>query len=285
MAHHDGEAAATGGEDRLSMLPDELIIQILLRLDTFTAVRTSILSRRWRLLWCLLPKLDFVLSDAYSIRTALGAHDAPSLRRLSVLSIDAAPESMAEWLPVTARRLSEELVLINFVENKDDKDDKEDKAGEGGAFLELPCFGSATKLSLVRFNALAVPPSGVFARLTELSLDTIRFHGPCELGDAVSLARFPSLKQLTIRNSQGLSNFTIHSDSLVKMELDSLKGLQQLNVVAPALQVLHVQSCFAHTPTGAQPVADISAPQLEILQWNDAFDSSSVQFSKMVNLE
>ncbi|KAG8081335.1 hypothetical protein GUJ93_ZPchr0007g5578 [Zizania palustris] len=283
MAHDDGEAAATGGEDRLSALPDELIIKILLRLATDTAARTSVLSRRWRLLWCLLPELHFVLraANAYSIRTALGAHDAPSLRQLLVLSTDGTPESMPEWLPVAARRLSGELIYI--VQNKDDK---EDEAEEGGAFLELPCFGRATNLSLVLgFNTLAVPPSGVFARLTELFLETIRFHGPCELGDAVSSARSPSLKELTILDSRGLSNFTIHSDSLVKMVLNSLKGLQQLNVVAPALQVLHVQFCFAHNPAGAQPVADISAPQLEILQWNDAFDSSSVQFSKMANLE
>ncbi|KAF0905616.1 hypothetical protein E2562_007402 [Oryza meyeriana var. granulata] len=247
-------AAGTGGEDRLSALPDDILIQILLRLGTACAAQTSILSRRWRLLWCLLPEFDFgPKADGYNIRAALAAHEVPSVRHLLVFATATGPCPIAEWLPVAARRL---------------------------------CGDLATSLSLnLGFLALAVPPSGVFAWLTDLSLHSVRFHGPCELGDAVSSPRFPSLKKLTIRNAQGLSNFIINSKSLLQIDLMSLNGLQQLSVVAPALEVLNVLFCFADASSRRQPVASISAPKLEILQWCDAFDPNSVQFGKMENLQ
>uniref|UniRef100_A0A0D3GLN4 F-box domain-containing protein n=1 Tax=Oryza barthii TaxID=65489 RepID=A0A0D3GLN4_9ORYZ len=277
-------AAAAAGEDRLSALPDDLLVQVLLRIGgTTAAARTSVLSRRWRSLWCLLPELDFVPeADGGSIRAALAAYEPPSLRHLLVAAQDAAPHGMAEWLPVAARRLAGDLLLFNMAPKRDAKDDDDEEGKDGSPFLELPCFGSATKLSLdLGFLPLAVPVSGVFARLTDLSLDSVRFHGPCEFGDAASSRRFPSLKNLNIRNTQGLSNFIIHSDSLLQLDLRSVRGLKQLNVVAPALQVLSVFFCFADTQARSQPVADIAAPQLETLQWEDAFDPSSVEFGEM----
>ncbi|KAL1810504.1 hypothetical protein ACET3Z_027494 [Daucus carota] len=48
-----------GDEDRLSRLPDELIHKILSFVDAKQAVETSILSRRWRLIWTTLPFLSF----------------------------------------------------------------------------------------------------------------------------------------------------------------------------------------------------------------------------------
>jgi hypothetical protein len=280
-------AAAAAGEDRLSALPDDLLVQVLLRIGgTTAAARTSVLSRRWRSLWCLLPELDFVPeADGGSIRAALAAHEPPSLRHLLVAAQDAAPHGMAEWLPVAARRLAGDLLLFNMAPKRDAKDDDDEEGKDGSPFLELPCFGSATKLSLdLGFLPLAVPVSGVFARLTDLSLDSVRFHGPCEFGDAASSRRFPSLKNLNIRNTQGLSNFIIHTDSLLQLDLRSVRGLKQLNVVAPALQVLSVFFCFADTQARSQPVADIAAPQLETLQWEDAFDPSSVEFGEMASL-
>ncbi|CAN6170634.1 unnamed protein product [Urochloa humidicola] len=162
-----GYAAAAASEDRLSALPDDVLALILLRLGTAAAARTSVLSRRWRRVWALLPELCIPAApEPHRFRDTLDAHEVP-LRSLSVWAGGAAPESMAIWLPAAARRVSGDLTLFNFDPGKDD-DAEEAEAAQGAAF-ELPCFQKATSISLILgFHGLAMPPAadGVFARLT-----------------------------------------------------------------------------------------------------------------------
>uniref|UniRef100_A0ACD5W2C3 Uncharacterized protein n=1 Tax=Avena sativa TaxID=4498 RepID=A0ACD5W2C3_AVESA len=296
MEHRDGEIAVkrpnlsdggdgggSGSEDRLSALPDDVLIHILLKLlDTTFAARTSVLSTRWRRLWRLLPRLYFPAgNDPQRICLALTAHEAPTLCNLEVRVMDGTPDSVAPWLPIAARRLSRGLCLINSVTHSG----SEDMAGGRGA-LELPCFESATSIFLsLGYIGLAVPSSGVFARLTGLELNRITVHGPCTLGDAVSSPCCPVLQYLVISDSWGLGSFTIHSESLLEMKLTYLRGLQQLTVMASALKLLDVSSCFATDLSYDQPVVNISAPQLLTLLWRDVYDPRFMQLGKMENLQ
>ncbi|KAL3638720.1 hypothetical protein CASFOL_016627 [Castilleja foliolosa] len=50
-------------DDRLSSLPDSILAHILSFLDTRSAIKTSVLSKRYQLLWTLSPCLDFSFSD------------------------------------------------------------------------------------------------------------------------------------------------------------------------------------------------------------------------------
>jgi hypothetical protein len=52
-----------GGENRLSALRDDLILLIVTRLDTRTALSTAVLARRWAHIPRELPALDFTVSD------------------------------------------------------------------------------------------------------------------------------------------------------------------------------------------------------------------------------
>ncbi|KAG6388240.1 hypothetical protein SASPL_153441 [Salvia splendens] len=51
-----------GERDRMSQLPDDILLLILGKMDTFEAAKTTILSNRWKNLWRLVPNLRFHLS-------------------------------------------------------------------------------------------------------------------------------------------------------------------------------------------------------------------------------
>jgi hypothetical protein len=147
--------------------------------------------------------------------------------------------------------------------------------------IELPCFDRAEWLTLhFGYLCLSLPPSGVFTKLTVLFLSDVRFQGASDIGDTFSSARCPSLRKLRLFNARGVSNLSICSESLVQIDLNYLKGLQQLTVVSSMLRDLYISNCFLER----QPVADITAPVLEKFMWLDEYDPRSVQLGKLAQL-
>ncbi|CAF1927853.1 unnamed protein product [Brassica napus] len=78
-------------EDRISVLPDALLVQILLLLPIKEAVATSILSKPWSCIWTLMPKLvckDTKHTNSKSFwwffEQSLQLHKSPILEHLEV---------------------------------------------------------------------------------------------------------------------------------------------------------------------------------------------------------
>jgi hypothetical protein len=271
-----------GGEDRLSALPDDVLIHILVLVDdAAAAARTSILASRWRRLWPLLPELRFGSIEHHLIGAVLAAHEAPDLSLILAHTKDASPESLSAWLPIAARSLSGAIHLEVV------RRESETEIGERCAAIDLPCFKKATTIMLeLGFLGLALPPFGVFAKLGDLKLVDIQLHGQSSgLGDLLSSQRCPSLRFLLVSDVRGLDNFNIQSDSLLHMKLSYLHHLQQLTVVAPALKRLKASSCFTDPLNPDLSVVNISAPQLMSLQWRNFPDPSSIQLDEVMNLK
>ncbi|XP_044409054.1 putative F-box/FBD/LRR-repeat protein At4g03220 [Triticum aestivum] len=209
----DADAGA-GSEDRLSALPDDVLVSILLKLrDAAAAARTSILARWWRCLWPLLPELAFADGiKHHRIVPALAAHEALDLRDIQIATREASVEYLAVWLPIAARRLSGSMYLkVVWHEGEAAEVRAALEPEQRGAIL-LPCFQRATSVVLeFSFLRLVLPPSGVFARLQILMLVGILVYGQCSLGDAVSSPRCPCLKVLFVQSARGLGSFRIHS--------------------------------------------------------------------------
>ncbi|TVU40477.1 hypothetical protein EJB05_13943, partial [Eragrostis curvula] len=220
------------------------------------AANTSVLARCWRRTWALLPELNFCSApDNRHVFEVLAVPEAPALRRIHVVTTDDAPVSVAAWLPLAAWRLSGDLVYRNLVEGHEEEE----------GTIALPCFGNATGIDLnLGFSAVSLPSSGTFTRLTELSLERVRFQGTCELGDMVSSPRCPCLRTLRIRRARGMARLT-------------------LNIDAPVLNILALHSCF--TRNQPQPIANISVPQLIALIWMDAYDPSCVHLGSLGQLQ
>ncbi|CAN6900030.1 unnamed protein product [Brassica oleracea] len=78
-------------DDRISQLPDDLLLKVLSFLPTKVAVSTSILSKRWEFLWMWLPKLEYDDSEyseeeRYKLHSfidfSLPLHKAPVIESL-----------------------------------------------------------------------------------------------------------------------------------------------------------------------------------------------------------
>ncbi|KAG5517231.1 hypothetical protein RHGRI_037851 [Rhododendron griersonianum] len=105
------------GEDRISSLPDSLLIHILSLIPTKYAVRTCILSLRWKDLWSFVPSLDFNewlsantvpdndISFMNFVDRVLLLHKLPSIERFAVRGHSGiAVSRLCEWIRVAIKR-------------------------------------------------------------------------------------------------------------------------------------------------------------------------------------
>ncbi|ESQ42228.1 hypothetical protein EUTSA_v10015662mg [Eutrema salsugineum] len=91
------------GEDWISFLPEPLLCQVLSDLPTKIAVRTSILSTRWRNLWLSIPVLDVDIDDFFDLTTFVS---------LVSKYLDFSTESSLHTLKITFKRQEVDLFSI-----------------------------------------------------------------------------------------------------------------------------------------------------------------------------
>uniref|UniRef100_A0A0D9VXQ3 F-box/LRR-repeat protein 15/At3g58940/PEG3-like LRR domain-containing protein n=1 Tax=Leersia perrieri TaxID=77586 RepID=A0A0D9VXQ3_9ORYZ len=251
------DAAADGGEeeqqpDRISALPDDLLLRILTCLGCArAAAHTALLARRWRGLWARLPELSFHCIAPAPLQAAL----AMVVPTPALLDIDLCHYShhalgssgVASLLGAAAAVAPAEFVFHVAVTVR-------------GNPVVLPCFDRTASIKLdvrsVDFT-LPPPPAGGFPALESLHLDY------CSIDLADMIPRCPRLRKLSIP-SWNSDTLTVCSPSLEELGVYAIVQISSINIVTPVLKRLYLNAhCGISTNFGFA----FSAPAVEDLTW------------------
>ncbi|XP_023511542.1 F-box/FBD/LRR-repeat protein At1g13570-like [Cucurbita pepo subsp. pepo] len=216
------------GMDHLSDLPQSIIECILTRLPIRDAIRTSILSRRWRYKWNTLTQLVFdddcvamsndgIYEDLiYFITHVLFLHEGPIHKfHLSATYLQNTPD-LDQWMLFLSRKGIRELII---------------ELGDGEWFRVHSCLFNCSKLTLLELYRCELDPPPTFKGF--LCLKSLKLHQVLIAPEDIEslIANCPLLETLA------LSYF----DSLV------------LNICAPNLKYLYLEGefrdiCLKNTP-------------------------------------
>ncbi|CAL5396610.1 unnamed protein product [Camellia sinensis] len=262
--------------DRMSMLPDSLLIHILSFLPTIEdAIKTHVLSKRWQYLWTSVPSLLFsypdIGSDIYYNRlvefatfvdSTLVLSNCSKLKKFVVeFEYDSRLFSNVNlWIRFATRNATEELQLdlYNATEGLPEED----------RFVLPQLFFTNSFFTELRFSFCILVPKRVvdWKLLKKLSI------GYVKLNDAVIqkiLAGSPVLEILELYSFYGITRLHVTKPSLKKLILRKVweykeqeevgidnEHNSQLEISAPNLQSLKISGSLGRTN---YRLADISS--------------------------
>ncbi|KAG2645276.1 uncharacterized protein LOC120687580 [Panicum virgatum] len=263
-----GRGRDPGGADRISALPDDLLIQILNRLGcAAAAARTGLLSRRWRGLWTRLP--DLVLREVApgSLHAALArlaaAFELEPRARPRLLDVGAScyrifsPAQIAALLNAAATLQPENLAVTFTVQVF---------GLVPGGVVMLPRLDGTRSITLdVQGVNLITPELGDMPDLESLSLRCY------DVVLARLLDRCSALRSLSISISHlDRGSITVNLPLLEELVLSATAPLRRVVIVAPRLKKLTFEARAG--------VLYYMAPDVEDLSWQCSNRASRVRF-------
>ncbi|KAF7104673.1 hypothetical protein CFC21_105553 [Triticum aestivum] len=258
-------------EDRISTLPDDLLLLILARLRSIAAaVRTSVLSRRWSGsggLWTRLHEIVFRDITFPSLEAALGrVVDPPAVSLLEIRVPDVhrpGTETNVGGLGFNsllraAAQLAPEEFVFRFPWDLTDR----------SLVVDMPCFPRTTSIVLVNFFLFLRVPDGV----DFLALETLSLSGRLPDLDPW-LSCCPRLHALRLRRVFSEGELRVISASLHELSIFRLyQRMHGINIVAPMLKQL-TMSFFS---SGAS--ISVLAPMVEKVSWDCRYSKPSIVF-------
>ncbi|VYS46848.1 unnamed protein product [Arabidopsis thaliana] len=202
-------------ETRICALPDDLLLQILPHVPTKKAVATSILSKQWRYVWLMLPKLEFKDEGSESvgwfIEKSLQLHKAP---KLDCLIVELGPHCPID---VDVRKWVENAV------NRDVKDlDFTLLWSAAPTSFPKSLYTCDTLVCLTLSNQILVDVSSPVSlpSLLDLSLHYVVYKDDGSLVRLLSSS--PVLKRLSVHSHEddNLKTFTVKVSSLESLNYD-----------------------------------------------------------------
>ncbi|CAN6350112.1 unnamed protein product [Urochloa humidicola] len=255
-------AAPADGEDRISRLPDTLLADIIHRLPTKDAGRTTVLSTHWRRVWAGTPLL---VDDAHLLGAGGASSAVPVVRALS-RCVAAHPGPVRGVRITRVSFYAHEYALRRLVADLADKNVQDLILFNRPWPLDMPLPDDILRcasldrlyLGVWHFPKTTAPHPPAFPDLRELGL----FHSlvPNQEFDAL-LANCPKLEVLSLVLSYNdPSRLRVTSNSL-KIVVDWTSSFDEVVVEdAPSLERLLFQSIGKR-----RPVKINGAPRLEVL--------------------
>ncbi|WZZ84498.1 hypothetical protein YC2023_113077 [Brassica napus] len=237
MSNQDLENA-----DRISELPEALILRILCLLPMKVAIATSLLSKQWRYLWKLMPKLKFDYLDhkcqlgtfsSNACRTLL-SHMAPVLQSLYLnVHLERCNAKDTGVLLGIALGLHVHELVLEVRSRKVYKFPR--------SLFEVNTLGTLR----LRYNVhMDVPSLVCFKSLRNLHLHYVDYMDNNSVTNL--LGGCPNLKTLTVHrySKSSVKTFTISVPSLEKLSIYNSNG-GQLDwgyvINAPSLKILKIK--------------------------------------------
>ncbi|WVZ65910.1 hypothetical protein U9M48_015199 [Paspalum notatum var. saurae] len=217
--------------DYISGLSDDLLLQILACLRCArAAARTSLLSRRWRGLWRLLPDLSFRgIFAPGALETALAQ---VASTELGLLDINDTFDHIDHWYSTAAvapllraaARLAPVVLRVAICGDLREHD----------VPLEVPIFHRAKSIEFsVRGIYLTPAPGGEFHMLERLSVES------CRLDIGLLVSQCPCLRVLELKDflvpDPDSDIVIVHSTTIEELVVSPRGHIRGVDIVAPAL--------------------------------------------------
>ncbi|KAJ4779298.1 F-box/FBD/LRR protein [Rhynchospora pubera] len=226
--------------DRISNLPDSLLIEILSWLDAWEAVQTCILSKRWRSLWTFVPYLYFDFDD-FGDDTECFNNFVSSFLRLRDDATNVCTFTLKYSVPDDAEISGLINLWILYALNHKVKNLEVDLFGKRCGCL-TDCLFTCASLKYLHLNCYyEIQPNIVcLPKLRFLSLYGV-FMPNVSIEKIISGC--PSLKTLSmhrcfIATMNGISFQTIKSLTIEKCDFYSRYDLPNFDISAPCLKYI-----------------------------------------------
>ncbi|KAK7842492.1 putative f-box protein [Quercus suber] len=235
-------------EDRISTLPDSILLSILCFLPTKDAIKTGVLSKRWSYLWTSVPSLSFEDGSFQCIDDFTSAVD-------HTLHLH------------TATKLRNFFVLFNYETHLKPYLDLWFRFATTAKHLYTNEF-----VSELDFYFCKIKPNGI-VNLSSFTRLTIGFTALCEVAIKKVVMGSPRLEYLELDNCCRLNRLDLVSESLRKLVIYSYfmrssvgrspDPVFELEIVAPKIRSLEILGFFLMKKCRIKDVSSLVEAKLD----------------------
>ncbi|KAG7534457.1 Leucine-rich repeat 2 [Arabidopsis thaliana x Arabidopsis arenosa] len=251
--------------DRISFLPDDVLLHLLSLLTTKDVLKTSVLSKRWRNLWKLVPKLKYIDCDENAdhgrfllfVDRSLLLNTAPVLQSLHFkFRRQCSDVDIGFWVRIAAERGLRDFYYYHSAFNEPSRLPQ-----------RLFTCGTLVVLKLTNVSLADVKFPVSFPILKTLHLSWVIYlddESPRKL-----LSSCPILEDLVVNRDRddNVTTFSIMVPSLQKLTYCGVSGDEADFVLnAPSLKCLKISDLGYECMVEKMP--EIVAANVEVIYWN-----------------